>query len=148
MSDQQTATKRSTARKRSSTKKSATPAAEAAPVETPVEEAPAPAEKPAEAPQTEPDGLAVMQSLYGTLLGRVKDLGAEITEKAAYARVRVPAGGKLTTVVYVNHPSRKTVRLEFPNGSGGYEVVKVEDEAGVEAAFNRIEKDAAALAAA
>lgn len=140
MSDQQTATKRSTARKRSSTKKAATPAAEATPVETPVE--------PVEAPQTEPDGLAVMQSLYGTLLGRVKDLGAEITEKAAYARVRVPAGGKLTTVVYVNHPSRKTVRLEFPNGSGGYEVVKVEDEAGVEAAFNRIEKDAAALAAA
>ena len=104
---------------------------------------------PAEAPLAEPEGIAVMQGLYETLLDQVKGLdGSEITEKKAYARVRVPAAGKLKTVVYVNYPSKKTVRLEFPDGSGGYDVVKVEDEAGVTAAFNRIQTDAAALAAA
>lgn len=141
MSDQ-TATKsrkRSTARRNQET-----------PPAPPAEETPAAAEPVAETPAIpEPDALTAMKGLYDDLLGRVRELdGSEITEKAAYARVRVPGGGKLKTVVYVNHPSKKTVRLEFPNGSGGYDVVKVEDESGVTAAFDRIQKDAAALAAA
>lgn len=91
----------------------------------------------------------VKSDLYAALLAETKSISADVVieEKAAYARVGLGSDrGK--TLVYVNHPSKKGVRLEIPSktAKGGYDVVKVATEKDIAKAMTKIGKRAEALA--
>jgi hypothetical protein len=112
--------------------KKATPAPAPAPAPT------APAEPAAE--DAKPVGPTAPQespfvAMAADLLAQIRKAipKVEVTEKTVYWRVSL---GK-TTLVYVNFPSRRSIRLEYPK-DGGYEVVKVTTEQEAEAALARI----------
>ncbi len=97
------------------------------------------------------DPAKQMQSLYNDLLKSVKATvkGVKIEEKAAYARVGVKVGDKVKTVLYINHPSKKSVRLEWPReGVSGYDVEKLAAPSDLEKAIATFKVRAEALASA
>lgn len=88
---------------------------------------------------------ATMEPLYKELLKQAKAAlrGAEVAEKKVYVRLSL----NKKAVVYINAPGKKNVRVEIPNGSGGYEVIKVASPAELDKAITAIKARAAVVKA-
>ncbi len=95
-------------------------------------------------PESAPSPKDLHKSLVKELRSWKGDAKATLTEKTAYHRVEV--GGK--TVMYLHKPTKKSVRVEFPRGNGGYDRATITTTDDVTAALKRVQELVAAAAPA
>lgn len=86
-------------------------------------------------PVVEASEVTTPDDLFKTLQARIKEAAGSkvsVTKKAVYLRFNL---GR-PTIVYLNLPGKKTVRVEVPKAEGtGYDAVGVKDQATMDAAL-------------